>query len=411
MNIFRSIATLLIPVVFCAAAACAASGEWTEPVFRSELNDFQNGYFAAEPTASSDGLSMIFAREVPPANYQLFEARRETPAGKFTSERALVELNPQATWIKGPWLSRDGLRLYYSQAQPEGGHWASYQVIKMATRNSPTGFWETVQTLDELHIRRTADFGAVLTEDELTIIWYSRRPSPSADWRIFTASRSSVEEPFSGEREVPELKEMGAYDLHLSGDGLRVYFTAIDPGTSRPNLFTARRLSLDDAFEGGEVMGFGSPDVGAGRAWLSSDEKTIYFNSNPGGQSGIWVSYWIEDLYSVAVERIESAIAGKRELLASLTAALGDDRLALEALEELRAAGEVDPVAILQAKQDIFRSIQRQIMAIRELERSIAQLEQSLIHLQSAPRRNLPREAEKVKDKPVGQPVSKIKGK
>lgn len=406
----RGILVLFSLGLCCAAATFGASGAWSEPVFLSELNDYQNGYAASEPTVSSDGLSMIFAREVPPANYQLFEARRETPTGAFTSERALVELNPQAVWIKGPWLSRDGLRLYYSQGQPEGGMWASYQVIKMATRSSASGSWETVKTLNELHVPRTADFGAVLTEDELTIIWYSRRPSPSADWRIFTASRTSIEEPFdvANERELPELKEMGAYDLHLSGDGLRVYFTAQDPATGRANLFATSRASLDDAFEGVEVMGFGSPDAGAGRAWLSCDESTIYFNSNLGGEGGIWVSYWEEDLFGAAVERVEAAIAGKRDVLACLTAGLDDDRLALEALEALACTGEVDPVIILRSKLEIFRSIKRQIMAIRELERSIADLEKSLMLLQSSPRRS-DQALEKIRDKQVGPPASKVK--
>ncbi len=378
----------MVVVAFVAIVLLAgvSRAEWSEAVCHSELNDFENGFVATEATVSSDGLTIYFGRQVTSptsqGNYQLFEATRPEPEGPFTEIRALVELNPIGHWIRKPWLSKDGLRLYYTHAIEEGT-WNHYKLIKMATKDPETGIWQESRGLWELHVTKTADFDCSLTADELNIIWCAKRPDPFADMRIYTASRESVNEPFSNEREITELTDLGALHPYLFDDGLRIYFNSPNAESGIYNIFVASRESLNAPFGTIELMdGICGPDLPAHRPWVSSDEKTIYFNSYRGDFSldelGIWVSYWIDDPYDVFVESVEAAIAEKNEALVHVAEALAKQVSALEALNDLRDVGEIDGVNILQAKMSILHAIHRQIKARLELKKGIKELEDSL---------------------------------
>ncbi len=380
--------------------AGAVWGEWSEPIKLQELN-YQG--VAALGSLTEDECTILFFR-----NDNLMEGWRADPSGPFTDERLVSELGSGPTSIRDAWVSADGLRLYYAEIISLGGK--LQRVIKCASRTSLNEAWTPVRTFLEIHVNGIIDTSPTLTADELTMIWYSQRFIADPEVRKYTATRASIDEPFTDIRELTEFRDYtNAVGLHLSGDGLRVYFTAYREDIGFRNIYMGSRASLDDSFGDIHVVeGISGPTLQGGIPWLTADEKTFYFTSHRDGEGGIWVSYWEEDLFGAAVERVEAAIAGKRDVLACLTAGLDDDRLALEALEALACTGEVDPVIILRSKLEIFRSIKRQIMAIRELERSIADLEKSLMLLQSSPRRS-DQALEKIRDKQVGPPASKVK--
>ncbi len=383
---FRLYATLAVIGGAIVGVTGAGYAEWTEPVCHSELNDFENGFGGNQPCISSDGLSIFYRRQVLGIGYMLFEAWREEPTGPFTEERMLEELPTiSISGMRQPWVSRDGLRLYFNEAMPEDGKWRQYSIIGTATRNSVTEQWERGRDLLELHVPKTTDSSPILTADELTIIWVASRPTPAADPRFFTATRASIEEPFSNEREIPELPVVGAFYPYLSGDGLRVYFTASRPDNGKNNIYMMTRPSLCEPFGNMEHLeGVSGPDAGANSPYLSPDEKTIYFGSGRGDtfyERGTWVSYWIDDPYDVAVESIAAAIAAKREAIAAITSGLDKDREVLEALDELGETGDIDPKYIEAARRYVLNAIKRQMRVIAELEKSIRELEKALEEL------------------------------
>ena len=385
---FRFYAALAVIVGGVLFAGNVATAEWTEPVLHAELNNIDGTLVASQPCISSDGLSIFYRRRVPStdglAHYLLFEAVRDDVSGVFTSERGLWELNPNSVFTGNPWISRDGLRLYYGQAGKEGGQWGGYMFIKMASRNSPSEAWHFSRTLSELHMPFTKDSGCTLTEDELIIMWTARRPTPDDDFRMYMATRASVAEPFSNVIEVTELNEIGAHNPHLSGDGLRVYFSAPRPDNGRNNIYMMTRPSLSEPFGNIEHLdGVTDPDAGGSSPHLSPDEKTIYIHGRqPVSGDGIKVSYWIDDPYEAAVESIEAAIAAKREAIAVITSGLDKDREVLEALNELGETGDIDPAYIEGAKKHVLHAIKRQMKAIAELEKSIRELEKALEELE-----------------------------
>ncbi len=381
---FRLYATMAVIVgafLFCGDIAIA---EWTEPVNLSELNDFDNGYAGTQPCISSDGLSIFYRRRVPNADgvlhYLLFEAVRDDISGVFTSERGLWELNPNSTHVNNPWISRDGLRLYYAQVEYRGGRFQRY--IKMAARGSVQDQWVPVRTFDEIHTINYIDSEPTLSEDELTMVWRSVKHQSTLTYAIYTATRESVYLPFSAPVEVVELAGLGAYNPHLSGDGLRIYFGAPRPDNGQINIYMMTRASLAEPFGNIEHLdGVTGPAAGGSSPHLSPDEKTIYFHGGRGDtlyERGTWVSYWIDDPYDVAVESIEAAIAAKREAIAVITSSLDKDRDVLDALNELGETGDIDPKYIEAARRPVLLAIKRQMKAIAELEKSIGELQKAL---------------------------------
>ena len=384
---FRLYATLAViggAILFCGNVGIA---EWTEPVNLSELNNFETGQTGTQPCISSDGLSIFYVRQVfelgPGDSFYILEARRDNLDEPFGSEKVLTELGNAGNFINNPWISRDGLRLYRGQWIHDGV--ASVTVLKMAFRNTVSEGWQEGRVISEFHIPGLSDAHCTLTSDELTILWMSKRPSRSDPYRIFTATRGSVHLPFSAPVEVTELSEIGAYNPHLSGDGLRVYFSAPRPDNGALNIYMMTRLSLDEPFGNIEHLeGVSGPDAGASSPHLSPDEKTIYFHGGRGDtlyEKGTWVSYWIDDPYDVAVESIAAAIAAKRETIAAITLTLDKERAALEALDELAETGDIDPKYIEAARRWVSNAIKRQMKVIDELEKSISELEKALEEL------------------------------
>ena len=174
--------------------------EWSEPQLLAELNDGTN--IASLPCLSSDGLSIYLARNIPGLGYScIVEASRPVPEGPFTTERVLTELMTTGLHVQSPWISEDGLRLYYKEAQPAGP-----ELLRMAERAFVTDLWTpAVKTFYELHEDDKGVTEASLTSDELTIFFQSNGRIPSVGLSdIYMATRSSTEEPFTNVTNVTE---------------------------------------------------------------------------------------------------------------------------------------------------------------------------------------------------------------
>jgi hypothetical protein len=87
------------------------------------------------------------------------------------------------------------------------------------------------------------------------------------------------------------------------------------------------------------------------------------------------------DLKTIAIGKIEQAIAEKLEALERIDAAIEKEWAAIDALDELLASGDygdLNKADILRAKQNIFAAIQQQEPSKNMLEQSLQKLEDSL---------------------------------
>ncbi|NIP25719.1 MAG: hypothetical protein GWN67_15480 [Phycisphaerae bacterium] len=346
--------------------------EWTEPVPLMEVNS----ELATEwtPFLSFDGLTLYFTRVRSETFYygRIFEAIREQPYGPFTPVKEIDgTLNSSPGHVISPWVSPDNLRMYYYTESSSG--W-ELKVTERATDNDP---WPIGTNISELNVLNGLHQTPRLTADELTIFFSSYdMPGGYGGYDIWMATRPDRYSPFG---QVTNLAEINTASFDhapfVSPDGLTLYFDSNRNGKNQ--LFRASRRSLSEQFGNVEHLSFVDMPEGAGaHPCVSSDGRTIYFVS----MANIWVSYRLEP-YELAVILTEDAIARKVEVLEKINAELEKELAAYEALEEWFESGYYGHLYkgdIVTAKQKIYSAIQHEEQSIDALEKSIEKLKDAL---------------------------------
>ena len=264
-----------------------ASAAWTEPVPAVEVN---TEYEEWAPFLSFDGLSLYFSRvrTYIPHYGRIYQASRSTPSGPFTSVIEIIELNESGAYVLCPWVSPDNLRMYYNTASS-----VSWQ-LKVSERASTNDPWPPGTSISDLNILGNGLQAPKLTSDELTIFFQMPDKStrqPQND--IWMATRPDMNSPFGQARKLDEISTALA-EVHAfpSADGLELYFASDRNGNFQ--LFKATRESLDAPFSPAEHLSFfDTPGGHSLFPCLTSDSKTFYFVRQLGAVStrDIYVSY------------------------------------------------------------------------------------------------------------------------
>lgn len=105
-----------------------------------------------------------------------------------------------------PWISSDGLRLYFTSNR-DGGHGNIY----FSERNSVSEPFEKVTKV--FNTEKNQYYAASLTADELTMYLTLE------GYTLYIAERKSRSEPFGTPRAIPELKERKLFGPGISADG------------------------------------------------------------------------------------------------------------------------------------------------------------------------------------------------
>lgn len=361
----------------------SALAQWTEPAPLTEVNS----EFAEEwsPFLSFDGLTLYFARVRSDTFYygRIYEATRNQPFGPFTSIGEISgTLNSSPGHNLFPWVSPDGLRMYYHNEL------GSRFMLKVSERASVNDGWPqgtNIAELNELGHRLQAPR---LTGDELTIFFNAYEvPGGQGGYDIWMATRPDRNSPFEQVRNLQEINTASIEgNPSISPDGLTLLFQSNRNGPSQ--LFQATRESLTESFGNIEhLAAFDMPGWHSGGPCLSSDGSALYFVMQLGedrSSRDIYVSYWIVDPYDAAVTAIEDAIAEKLDALDKVNAALEKEWTAYEALQELLESGDYGDLKksdITSAMQKIHSSIQHEELSKKALEKSIEKLKDALAAL------------------------------
>ena len=356
--------------------------EWTEPVPLTEVNS----ELAEEwtPFLSFDGLTLYFTRVRSDTFYygRIFEATRQEPYGPFTSVKELDgTLNSSPGHVISPWVSPDNLRMYY---YTESSGW----VLKVTERASDNSPWPIGTNISELNALGNRHQTPRLTADELTIFFCSYNMQDGyGGYDIWMATRPDRYSPFG---EVTNLSEINTassdHAPFVSPDGLTLYFDSDRNGSYQ--LFRATRGSLNEPFGNIEHLSFfDTPEYTSIHPCISSDGTVLYFMRQLGDDRqsrDLWVSYLIEDPYQIAVIRIKDAIAQKIKALEKVDAALTQKWRAYEAIEQLLESGDYGNLYkgdIVTAMQRIHSSIQHEEQSKKAIDRSIEKLKDALAAL------------------------------
>ena len=149
-----------------------------------------------------------------------------------------------------------------------------------------------------------------MSTDGLTLFWFRPKRANVLDGDLWTASRATKNEPFSGSHSLGSQINTDASEQHpfVSADGLVLFF---DRGTPDSRLWQSRRKTTDDAFTSATLVPL--PESWQQRCAyapsLTSDGKLLVFSSNvvPGKEGFETGELWITKLAkrrsnSVAIE-------------------------------------------------------------------------------------------------------------
>ncbi len=323
------------------AQRSAVDQPWTPNVrVFDELHE--NGYRGTNMSLTEDELTIVWHSGDRPGTgaIDLWMASRGSIEEPFTNIRELTEIDTVNN-DSGPYISPDGLTLYFGSSNRVGGDLNTSGIYK-ATRSSRAELFGNVElvafpgyeTMSEgspyydfernmLYFQDTNSGGIWMTalepdpvdypswnmclsSDQLNA-YYTRVIPEDGRSSIVEASRANMDEAFADERVYSQLSmgQNGVFSVWISDDKLRLYFH--EDGLAKMSQRTNPSepfVSIMDTFP--EIRGDGN----TASLTLTADELTIVFQSNQSGSdAGGPVNLWIASRSS-----LEEPFSNKRPL-------------------------------------------------------------------------------------------------
>jgi hypothetical protein len=265
------------------ATSNPVSCDWGTPT-RAGLNVASEQW---SPNLSADDLTLYFSI-YDGANNRIYSATRSAKGAAFGAPTHVSISgggNPNPAQPQSPFLSRDGLTLYFVANSSSG----TDKDIWTATRATTTGTFGGAQALAGVNSTKD-DLRPWLSDDELTIYFASARSGGSGDVDIWTASRSARTAAFSAPTNVQSLNGTARDSSpFLSTDMLTIYFSsARTGGVGSRDIWRAKRAELQSAFGSPVVVAaLDSADIDTD-VTLSHDATELFFSSDTSGTALIW---------------------------------------------------------------------------------------------------------------------------
>ena len=264
----------------CLACPCAA---WTafgspEPVTGFGLSGSLYG-----PTLSPDGGTIFFSQQTQGVD-QIYSATRSGRGTVFSSaERSGVN----SAYSDGtPFMSADGLTLYFFSARPGG---FGGRDIMFAERTSLQSPFLAPDWLGGVNSAADDDLPNV-TADGLAIVFTSTRSGGEGDADLWMAYRSRPNDKFSAPTNLTELNtSFRDASPSLSSDELTIYFISNrGGGRGSYDIWTASRQDVSSKFSSPQnlaVLNSAGLDLDP---FLSADGTELFFASDRSGRFRIW---------------------------------------------------------------------------------------------------------------------------
>jgi hypothetical protein len=201
-------------------------------ILAGAINDtaFQNN----QPTITSDKKTIVFARSTGGlwTENDLYIATRPDTSLPFDSVRALIELNSTDSADAYPWISPDGLRLYFTKGDGVNDD------IFVSTRNDLSEAFSAPLPLD-IDFMATRNISCWLSNDELEIYFTTGELGDSVMYSI----RQNPSDMFPAPVLIPSLSRYGFVSgISVAGDELYLYKVSIS-GTVKTILTFHRNLT------------------------------------------------------------------------------------------------------------------------------------------------------------------------
>ncbi len=257
------------------------------------LDEVNTSYHDKAPFLSFDGLTLYFSRaDGPEGHYaRIYHVSRATSTGLFGTAQEISSLNEAGGHVDYPWVSPDNLRLYYYST-------GSGKRLRLSERATVDSAWPRGVDIPELNA--LGDLAnPTLTEDELVIVFSGHNlPGGRGDWDLWMAGRPSRQLPFGNVKHLRALNT-SRLDAHpsVTPDGLTLYFTSDRNGPAQ--IFRAQRGSRDSLFGGVQhLASLDTPGGGSYYPMASAEGTTLYFvKQSDGGFADVYVSSALPTYY------------------------------------------------------------------------------------------------------------------
>lgn len=215
-----------------------------------------------------------------------------------TPEALPAPINEPGSLSLSPWLSPDGLRLYFTSDRQEG--YGSYD-LWMVERSSTGAEWGPAMNLGPTINTAAPDGLPFLSPDELTLYFGDAHPSAVpgrngsiTDSQIWISTRPTRQSPWNPPAVVgpPVDTSIEEGTSSLSPDGLSMYF--FRGGNGQSAFFVAQRNSLAEPWLPPTRLPSSVNQAGWNIfPFVTTDDRHLFFESNrPGGRgvSDLWLA-------------------------------------------------------------------------------------------------------------------------
>jgi Tol biopolymer transport system component len=240
---------------------------------------------ALGPVFSADGLTLLFS--VVDEDENIFSATRAPGSAQFAPAQQVPNLDTGGSDEGTPFLSFDGLSLYFFSTRPGPGVQGDRD-IWVARRDSVDAEFGAPAVLpavngpDLEHLPR-------LSRDELSIAFVSGRDSPNGASNLWVATRASRSVDFSAAAEVPGINTNAREEgFSFSEDGLTLFFSSNRADGSNMDLFVATRPDIGASFGAPQPLEDLNSGVEDLDPQLSPDGLELFFSSDRAGAFGIF---------------------------------------------------------------------------------------------------------------------------
>jgi serine/threonine protein kinase/Tol biopolymer transport system component len=200
-----------------------------------------------------------------------------------------------------PFITRDGQSLFFTSDRPNG---QGASDLWVATRNSANDGWTTPINLGPTVNGSGHDFFPSLSDDELSLYFFSEREGGYGKGDIWVSTRKFIDDKWSRPVVVGAPINGPYLDTapHISSDGLEFFFTSARSGNI--DLWVATRKNITDDWSDPINLGSTVNSLKIDSCpFLSPDGRYLFFNSTRAGQQDI---YWTwraakKDDWNVAV--------------------------------------------------------------------------------------------------------------
>lgn len=246
---------------------------------------------------AADGLEMYICSYRPGVygDFDIWVLERDSIDANWPPAKHLGPAVNAPNGAGAPYISPDGLELYFCAIRPEGYGDYDLYVTTRATKDDP---WGEAKNLGPKVNGSSFDAFGWLTPDGLELYFQSNRPGGYGGFDIYVSKRATRKDPWGEAQNLGPVIN-STYDeaqLALSPDGLVLFFNDFYGTTPRPggsgasDMWMTRRANLSAPWGAPVNLGTNVNSLGSDLIpRVSPDGSTLYYCSE--AASGVWYNW------------------------------------------------------------------------------------------------------------------------